>query len=215
MNQVVKDKMKREIMVVKNTKLFWKKEKESRFYDNNEVDFEKKILKHYKYMVRGEAEVNFEYKQPIGYAVVLNEDNKIFVYKRWGAGSNAWDARLHSKIAFWVGGHIEKEEQNSKNPIADSLVREVEEELNIKEKDIESVEAIWYINDEENEVGKVHIWIAYVVKVSHSNVELLDWELDNWEFVTMWTLEWMIISWNYDVEAWSQILFEPLRNYLK
>jgi len=33
-------------------------------------------------MVRSEAEVNFDYKQPIGYAVVINENKDIFVYKR-------------------------------------------------------------------------------------------------------------------------------------
>jgi predicted NUDIX family phosphoesterase len=57
-------------------------EKETKFYSNEEVNFEKNILKNYEYMVRGKAEVNFDYKQPIGYAIVLNEDNKIFVYKR-------------------------------------------------------------------------------------------------------------------------------------
>jgi hypothetical protein len=52
MNQVVKDKMKREIMVVSNKAIFGKKEKESRFYGNSEVNFEKNILENYEYMVR-------------------------------------------------------------------------------------------------------------------------------------------------------------------
>ena len=214
MNQIVKDKMQRKIMVVANKSIFWKKEKESRFYSNNEVDFEKNILKHYEYMVRKEAEVNFDYKQPIWYGIVLNEDNKIFVYKRWWADSNAWDQRLHSKIAIWVWGHIEKEDEDLENPISDWLIREIEEELNIKPENIINSEAIWYINNEEDEVSKVHIWIAYIVKVSNSNFELLDWELDNWEFVTFSTLEWMFNSGNYDVEAWSKIVFEPLKEYL-
>jgi predicted NUDIX family phosphoesterase len=65
MNQIVKDKMKREIMVVANKFLFDDVKRESRFYSNKEVNFEDKILKNYEYMVRGEAEVNFDYKQPI------------------------------------------------------------------------------------------------------------------------------------------------------
>jgi hypothetical protein len=40
-------------------------EKESKFYDNREVNFEKNILGNYEYMVRADAEVNFDYKQPI------------------------------------------------------------------------------------------------------------------------------------------------------
>jgi predicted NUDIX family phosphoesterase len=65
MNQVVKDKMAREIMVVANKYLFDNVARESRFYSQDEVDFETKILKNYEYMVRKEAEVNFDYKQPI------------------------------------------------------------------------------------------------------------------------------------------------------
>jgi predicted NUDIX family phosphoesterase len=67
MNNIVADKMKREIMVVSNKALFTENKKESRFYENDEIDFESIILNNYEYMVRGEAEVNFDYKQPIGY----------------------------------------------------------------------------------------------------------------------------------------------------
>jgi len=188
-------------MVVPNKAIFWNMEKESKFYYNEEVEFEKNILENFEYMVRGEAEVNFEYKQPIWYWIVINDEDMIFVYKRWGAGSNAWDQRLHNKIAIWVGWHIEREDEDLKNPISDSLVREIEEELNIAEKDVKSVEAIWYINNETDEVSQVHIWVAYIVRVHTSNFELLDWELDNGEFVSIPTLEWMINLWNYDVEA--------------
>jgi len=215
MNQVVKDKMQREVMVISNHKLFSDVQRDTKFYPNSESNLEEKILENYEYMVRWEAELNFDYKQPISYAIVINEQNRIFVYKRWWSGSNAWEQRLHNKIAFWVWWHIEKEDKYLANPISDSLVREIEEELNLKQEDIKSIEAIWYINNEMDEVSKVHIWVVYVVKVHDTDVELLDWELDNWEFVTLSTLEWMIISWNYDVEWWSKILFEPLKNYLE
>ena len=214
MNEIVKDKMKREVMVVSNKALFWNMEKETKFYENGSVEFEKNILENYEYMVRGEAEVNFEYKQPIWYGIVLNDKDEIFVYKRWGASSNAWDQRLHNKIAIWVWGHIEKEDEDLKNPISDSLVREIEEELNIVEKDVKSVEAIWYINNEKDIVSQVHIWVAYIVRVNTSNFELLDWELDNWEFVSLSTLEGMFDSGNYDVEGWSMIVLDAVKKYL-
>jgi predicted NUDIX family phosphoesterase len=57
--------------------------KETKFYLNSEVNFEKNILENYEYMIRWEAEVNFDYKQPIWYWIVLNDENEIFVYKRW------------------------------------------------------------------------------------------------------------------------------------
>ncbi|MDD3794254.1 MAG: NUDIX domain-containing protein [Candidatus Gracilibacteria bacterium] len=214
MNQIVKDKMAREIMVVQNDKIFSDIVRESKFYNNDESNFEEKFLNNYEYMVRGNAEVNFDYKQPIPYGIVLNENNEIFVYKRGGSGSNAGEHRLHSKIAIGVGGHIEREDENLTNPISDSLIREIEEELNIKEEDIKSVEAIGYINNESDEVSKVHIGVAYIVKIHNSNYELLDGELDNGEFVSIQNLEKMIESGDYDVEAWTKIVFEPVKKYL-
>ncbi|MDP2090675.1 MAG: NUDIX domain-containing protein [Candidatus Gracilibacteria bacterium] len=214
MNQIVKDKMQREIMVVKNKFIFGESEKESKFYDSLSFDFEKHILENYEYMIRGLAEVNFEYKQPIGYGIVINDIDEVFVYKRGGAGSNAGESRLHNKIAIGVGGHIEKEDKDLTNPISDSLVREIEEELNIKPEDVKSVEAIGYINNETDEVSKVHIGIAYIVRVHNSNIELLDGELDNGEFVSIHELESMIASGEYDVEAWSKIVFDAVKKYL-
>ncbi|NVP17649.1 NUDIX domain-containing protein [Candidatus Gracilibacteria bacterium] len=214
MNQIVKDKMAREIMVVRNDKIFSDIVRKSKFYNNDESNFEKKILDNYEYMVRGNAEINFEYKQPIPYGIVLNENNQVFVYKRGGSGSNAGEHRLHSKIAIGVGGHIEKEDENLSNPISESLIREVEEELNIKENDILSVEAIGYINNETDEVSKVHIGVAYIIKIHNSNFELLDGELDNGEFLSIEKLQEMIDSGKYDVEAWTKIVFEPVKKYL-
>lgn len=214
MNQIVKDKMKREIMVVANKFLFDEINRESRFYTNDEINFDEKVLKNYEYMVREKAEVNFDYKQPIGYATVINENKEIFVYKRWWENSNAWDSRLHNKIAFWVWWHIEREDEDLENPLVDSLIREIEEELNIKPENIKSAKAIWYINNESDEVSKVHIWVAYLVEVKNNNFELLDWEIDNWEFVSLENLEKMINSDDYDTEAWSKILFEPIKKIL-
>ena len=215
MNKIVNDKMKRDIMVVANKFLFENINRESKFYSNDEIDFEKIILENYEYIVRWEAEVNFDYKQPITYATVINENKEIFVYKRWWADSNAGDSRLHNKIAFWVGWHIEREDEDLENPISDSLVREIEEELNIKPDNIKSVKSIWYINNEGDEVSKVHIWVAYLVEVKNDNFELLDWELDNWEFISLENLEKMVYSDDYNTEAWSKILFEPIKKILK
>jgi len=214
MNQIVKDKMQRDVMVVKNDKLFQNSERKTWFYTKKEADFEKQILENFEYMKRGIAEENFDYKQPIPYAVVMDENGYVFVYERWWENSNAGDARLHSKISIGVWWHIEKEE-NSQNPIYNTLVREVEEELNIKKNKIKEIEVLWYINNDEDDVNKVHIWIAYLIHLNNSNFDLLDGEIENGEFVSIKELEDMINSWDYDIEAWSQILFEPMKNRLK
>lgn len=213
MNQVVKDKMRREILVVATNKLFENIQRETKVYDTSS-DFESVIVNHSEYMVRGAAEVNFDYKQPIPYAIVMNEKNEIFVYKRGWVGSNAWESRLHEKIAIGVGGHIEREDENSENILKDSLIREVEEELNVSPDMVAEAFPIGYINQDTDEVCKVHLWIGYVVKLKTSNFDLLDGELAHWEFKSFEDLMSMINSWEYDVEPWTQMLAPYVEKYI-
>lgn len=213
MNKIVTDKMQREILVVATAKLFENIERETKVY-TNESDFESIILESYEYMVRGEAEVNFDYKQPIPYAIVLNEKDEIFVYKRGWAWSNAWESRLHEKIAIGVGGHIEREDEDSENILKDSLIREVEEELNVSPDMIADAFPIWYINQDTDEVCKVHLWIGYVVKLKSSDFDLLDGELAHGEFKNFEDLTAMIASWEYDVEPWTQMLAPEIQKYI-
>lgn len=42
MNQIIQDKMKREVMVVKNEALFANTERDSKVYTSDEADFENK-----------------------------------------------------------------------------------------------------------------------------------------------------------------------------
>lgn len=215
MNQIVIDKMAREIMVVANEKLFSWVERTTKFYPNNEHNFEEAILENYEYMVRGEAEENTRFKQPITYWVVVNQDNKIFVYRRGWAGSNAWESRLHSMMSFGVGGHIEREDEDSENIMKDSLIREVEEEINISKDNISSLEAMWYLNDDSELIHEVHIWIVYLIRVNNDETELLDWELEKGDFVNIDDLQDMVDSPEYSLENWSMTLFEPLKNILQ
>ncbi len=215
MNEIVQDKMAREIMVVANDKLFAHYERSTKFYSNDEHNFEWDILENYEYMVRWEAEENTLYKQPITYGVIINKENEIFVYKRGWKNSNVWDMRFQSFLSFWIGWHIEREDEDSENLLIDALVREVEEELNIPEKNLISVDAIWFINDDSAILHEVHIWIAYVVRVDNADYALLDGELENGEFISLEELEKMIESPEYELENWSKILFQPLKNILE
>ncbi len=213
MNTIVKDKMQREILVVATQKLFENIKRETKIY-GTDSDFESVILESYEYMLRGEAEVNFDYKQPIPYAIVLNEKNEIFIYKRGWAGSNAGESRLHEKIAIGVGWHIEREDEDSKNILKDSLIREIEEELNVSPDMISQAFPIGYINQDTDEVCKVHLGIWYIVKLKTSQFELLDGELAHGEFKNFNALMEMIESWDYDVEPWTQMLAPEIEKYI-
>ncbi len=205
--------MQREILVIANEKLFSTIKRESKIYDAWN-DFESIILKDYEYMVRSEAEEDFNYKQPIPYAVVVNEKNEIFVYKRGWSGSNAGESRLHSKIAIWIWGHIEREDEDSGNLLVDSLKREIEEELYIKESAIKESFPVWYINQDDGWVSEVHFGIGYIVRVSSCEFQLLDGELESWEFMNYQELIRMIESWDYDVEWWTKMLAPEIKKYV-
>lgn len=201
-------------MVVANSALFSDIKRDSKVYTTSESDFEWKILDNFEYMVRGIAEENTDYKQPITYAIVLNEKNEVFVYKRGDKNSAAGEGRLHEKISIGVGWHLEREDEHVENPLRDCLARELEEEIDLKEENITEVFPIWYINDDRNEVGEVHIGVSYVVKTKDFNPKMEDWELAHGEFTSYSDLQAMIKSGDYDVETWTELLTPKIEKYI-
>lgn len=214
MNQVVKDKMQRQIMVIKNDILFSNNPRREWLLSANE-DYEKLILENFEYMVRWEAEVNFDYKQPIPYGVLVTSDKQVFVYKRWWSSSNAWESRLHSKISLWVWGHIEVEDKVGKNLLKETLIREVEEEVWIKDEDIQDLKVLGYINYDSDEVSKVHFWVCYAILTNKTETALTDGELEKWEFLSIEEISQMMENPDYDVEPWSKIIFDDIKKFVE
>jgi len=214
MNQIIADKMKREVMVVPNTALFTNTVRESKVYANSETNFEEKILNNFEFMVRWQAEENTDYKQPITYAIVMNEKKEIFVYTRGDKNSAAWDKRLHEKLSIWVGGHLEREDEDVENPLRDCLARELEEEILLKSENITEITPIGYINDDRNEVWEVHIWVAYLVHVKDFSAQMEDGELAEGSFKSYDELKQLISSWNYNVETWTELLAPEIEKYI-
>ena len=50
-------------------------------------------------------------------------------------------------------------------------MRELEEEVGLSEQDSQNMEYIGFINDDNNEVGKVHIGVVFKITVSTNDVE--------------------------------------------
>lgn len=200
-----------EVMLVENKKLFKTKHFQW-FKSKDDVDLEEKILENYEFMVRKEAEVNYDYKQPIPYGIVVHsETKKVFVYKR-SFGENNGEKRLDNNISWWVWGHIEKEHDKTDNPLKFNLQREIREELWLTS--IKNTNLLGFINDETNDVWKVHLWVLYVVETDIKDMVFEDWEISNGEFLDVNDLEEMIKSWEYHIENWSLICFDELKKYI-
>lgn len=150
------------------------------------------------------AEINTSFKQPIPY-VLIKRGDEIFVYERLSQGG---ESRLHNKLSLGVGGHMNPEEGNFNNQLMINLTRELEEELDIDSEDMD-LDFIGLINDDENEVGRVHLGILAFLQLSNDAiVEVRETE----QLRGFWsTIEELKQPENYDrLESWSQIAVDIL-----
>ncbi|MBI2579829.1 MAG: NUDIX hydrolase [Candidatus Aenigmarchaeota archaeon] len=104
---------------------------------------------------RQSVENDFSLKQIIPYTV-FTMDGRIFTMRRLAKGG---ESRLHNKGSIGIGGHINHEDGE---PIEDGLKREFFEEVDYQ--GTFQPRLLGFINDDSDDVGKVHFGLAYVVK---------------------------------------------------
>jgi len=214
------------IIVVENSILFNSgKDYFERFRPSEQVDYESRILSNFKIMRRGSssepadhpegnAELNFNYKQPIGYTIIFNPElRKVFAYLRSSKDKQYGEKRLQGKWSWGFGGHIEPIDGKNGNMIKESVLRELDEEVSIQGEKRE-LRNVGYINYDSNEVSKVHFGILYGLSTDAKEIHLRDLEIARVDLVSMNELEEMCSSQNFEVEAWSKIALEPLRKLL-
>ena len=206
-----KEKYNELIMAVKREDLF-EDESFQGFKKTEDVNFQDIILENYEYVKRGEAEKDESLKQPIGYSVLIDEDGRIFAYQRALKDDQYTEKRLQGKWSWGVGGHVDKVDDESKNPIKKSVIRELDEEVSL-DGEMKSVEVLGYINDDSDSVGRVHFGVLYMIKVEGS-VESGDGEITNEGFRTVDELREIIEDDSFTVEEWSKIALKLLEEIL-
>lgn len=164
-----------------------------------DFDFYEKIIdKNKLFLWRSQMEVNLNFKQVIPY-LVFNFDDKIFLMRR-KATSN--ETRLKNKYSLGIGGHIRQEDIS--NNIFDWAKREFNEEVfysgNLK------VEPIGLLNDDSNDVGKVHIGFVFLLKGDVDKIKIKS-ELQEGNLLLLNECEQF-----YDgMENWSKLVFDYLK----
>lgn len=164
------------------------------------------IAQHYTTMRRGDAENDPTFKQPIPYCVI-RRGTDIFLYKRLSGGG---ETRLHDKLSIGAGGHMNDipELATFEEILAENLMRELEEELKIS-SDVMDINTVGFINDDEDEVGKVHIGLLVVLDVeADATVSVRETDQLQGEWVSAHSL----LSENIypKLESWSQIIAKVL-----
>jgi predicted NUDIX family phosphoesterase len=134
---------------------------------------------------RAEAETDPTYKQIIPYTLIVDGlTDRVLTYVR---SKLSGETRLHSKASMGIGGHITWEEDMPDvavgsadfgyNELLKAQDRELREELSITPKKPEGTtndnySAIaGFVNDDTDEVGRVHLGIVFVHRVFNCNVE--------------------------------------------
>ncbi|AVP37269.1 NUDIX domain-containing protein [Staphylococcus felis] len=164
-----------------------------------------RALADYEIKRRGDMEEDPSYKQLISYCLLENEDNELLVYERLSGGG---EARLHGQSSIGVGGHMNEvsNAQTIEDVIKENASRELEEEVGFTIEQPEQLQHIGFINDDQNEVGRVHIGVVFKVKVNRDKVEVK--ETDTLK------IEWQSLDDIHDLqnyESWSSLILEALK----
>lgn len=208
-----------EILVVKRDILF---ENETLTFDGVESDEDKvakivsNLADNYTVMRRGNtadttekeknAEINEEFKQPIPYAL-LQRNDEVYVYERLSGGG---ESRLQGKLSIGLGGHMNKFESDDFNEtLLENLNRELEEELTLTNVTERELTYNGLINDDANEVGKVHLGILASIKLNDDAVvEVRETDSLRGEWMTVKQLKGHDV---YDrLESWSKLAVDAL-----
>ena len=161
-------------------------------------------LSEYEVKRRGDMEEDSTFKQLISYCLLENEKGEILVYERLSGGG---EERLHGQSSIGVGGHMnDVMGADSINEVLRvNAQRELEEEVGLAKEDSQNMEYLGFINDDNNEVGKVHMGIVFKITVNTTDVEAKETDTLRIKWVEKGSIE------SYDdFETWSDLILQDL-----
>ncbi|MGV6840872.1 hypothetical protein ACH34J_00610 [Bacillus velezensis] len=176
--------------------------------DERIVNIMAQIEAHFFEIRRGDAEEDPRFKQPIPY-VVIRRDDEVFVYERLAGGG---ESRLHNKLSLGFGGHMNPMEGAAafSEVLKQNTDRELAEELYIREEDKLNIVTLGLINDDENDVGKVHIGILSALQLaSAAQVEVKEKDQIAGRWMKLSELKEENVY--QRLEAWSQFVADILQ----
>jgi predicted NUDIX family phosphoesterase len=124
---------------------------------------------HTSYQPRPAMEQDPSHKQLIPYVIFSHKDSAgrthLFQYTR---GKGQGETRLHAKRSVGVGGHISADDASAASAYDEGMRRELAEEV-IIETPYRS-RLVGLINDDETEVGRVHLGVVHIFDVERPAV---------------------------------------------
>lgn len=158
-----------------------------------------------KFILRSKAEKDSRYKQLIPYAIIKNR-NRFLAYKR---GMNISEKRLANNLSIGFGGHITTKDNDFSNPNYEKcLLRELREEIHLTSMRQNNI--VGMLNDDSNDVGRVHLGIVHLIVTDDIMVKPLEKEIQD---LVYWDLE-TILNKYQQFENWSKICIDAYLNQL-
>src|SRR5438876_5899998 len=162
------------------------------------------------FLPRAKAETDPMHKQIVPYALIAY-GNKVLYYVR---GKKAGEQRLVSKGSIGIGGHMGEDSDKflwhstDEETYRAGVEREVNEEIKIDTKFEDRIVAL--LNDDTTDVGRVHLGIVHVFKVSEPKVEKREAMITGLTFLAKEEL----LARRQSMETWSQICVDSLDRLL-
>lgn len=156
------------------------------------------------FLARDAAEDDPSHKQIIPYAL-FHHNGHLLHYVR---GSKGGEKRLAAKGSLGIGGHINAEDAAQasleKDTYMTGVEREMNEELVINSPFSQNIVAL--INDDSNDVGKVHIGIVHLFNLASPDVAANEAPITDLSFLSLDSLA----ARRDQLESWSQICLDHL-----
>ncbi len=163
---------------------------------------------HVSFRPRNEVEKDPGFKQLIPYVIFRHTgaDGRASVFQ-YTRGRGMGEGRLHSKRSVGIGGHIssiDAGEHAIGNPYEEGMRRELEEEVAIDTP--YTAQCVGLINDDQTEVGSVHLGVVHLFDVARPAVRPCETEIIECGFRPVEA----ILADLTGFETWSSICMEAL-----
>ena len=159
------------------------------------------------YRPRSEMEEDPSFKQLIPYVIFRYSDAEggvqLFQYRR---GGGQGESRLHQKRSIGIGGHISSVDaaRDDIDPYQQGMQRELDEEVQVDTA--YDMKCLGLINDDQTEVGQVHLGIVHICDVAEPRVTPRESEMLDCGFRPVSELLGELEGF----ESWSSICLEAL-----
>jgi predicted NUDIX family phosphoesterase len=165
------------------------------------------------FLPRNEVEKDPNYKQLIPYMIFCHtrSDGVVLLFQ-YVRGKGMGESRLHSKRSIGVGGHLSaddhKESAENHDIYREGMFRELHEEVVLRSEFTEC--CVGLINDDNSEVGKVHLGIVHRFDLAEPNVTSNEPDLIESGFIPVTEMLRDLSGF----ESWSAICIEALYSHL-